>query len=181
MSLLTRAIGNFSRFEGAGGAQLFCNIDNRSYDAAPPTPSNIAEVMRHCGLKTSNLCLEISERGPIESSASLMRTIELLCDMDVQIALDDFGIGMSGLYMLMTIEPDYVKIDRAFVADIAANSRKQAIVAKLCGLAHALGFMTVAEGIESEADFRMARDPRLRSRPGLCHRPARPPPSPIWR
>jgi diguanylate cyclase (GGDEF)-like protein len=158
MGLLTRAIGKFARFESAGAARLFCNIDNRSYDAAPPTPSNIADAMAHCGLKTSNLCLEISERGPIESSTTLMRTIELLSEMEVQIALDDFGIGMSGLYMLMTIEPDYVKIDRAFIADIAANGRKQAIVAKLCGLAHALGFLTVAEGIESEADFRTARD-----------------------
>lgn len=158
MSLLTRAIGKFAQFEGAGVSRLFCNVDNRSYDAEPPTPENIVDAISRCGLETSNLCLEVSERGPIQSSATLMRTIELLDAMDVRIALDDFGIGMSGLYMLMTIEPDYVKIDRVFIADIAGNSRKQAIVAKLCGLAHALGFMTVAEGIESDADFRMARD-----------------------
>jgi diguanylate cyclase (GGDEF)-like protein len=157
-SLLRKAVGNFSAFEGARSTRLFCNLDNRSYDGILPNIGTIDELIANSGMPSSNLCLEISGRCPIQRPENLLRMVELLTARNVRIALDDFGIGMSGLHMLLTIEPHYVKIDGSFIHELAANSRKQAIVAKLCGLAHALGFMTVAEGVESEADFRMARD-----------------------
>lgn len=156
--LLRKAIAKFATFDKAGSTRLFCNVDNRSYEGELPTVDGIRDLFVSSGLSTDNLCLEISERGSARFSDNLLRTVELLGRMGVHIALDDFGVGMSGLHMLMVIEPDYVKIDRAFIDQIAGNSRKQAIVAKLCGLAHALGFLTVAEGVENEADFRMARD-----------------------
>ncbi len=158
LALLRNAITKFAGFEAARSTRLFCNVDNRSYEGSPPTIEGIRDVFSNSGLSTGNLCLEISERDPVRSSENLLRAVELLSGIGVRIALDDFGVGMSGLHMLMTIEPDYVKIDRAFIDQIATTPRKQAIVAKLCGLAHALGFMTVAEGVETEADFRMARD-----------------------
>lgn len=158
LALLRNAIAKFARFEAAGSTRLFCNVDNRSYEGSPPTIEGIRDVFSNSGLSAGNLCLEISERDPVRSAENMLRAVELLSGIGVRIALDDFGIGMSGLHMLMTIEPDYVKIDRSFIDQIATNPRKQAIVAKLCGLAHALGFMTVAEGVESESDFRMARD-----------------------
>ena len=156
--LLRKAIRKFSAFAGAGSARLFCNLDNRSYDGAMPDMAAIEELIDHSGLAANNLCLEISERGQVEESTNFRRIVDLLISRNVRIALDDFGVGMSGLHMLMMVEPHYVKIDRAFVDGLAGNPRKQAIVAKLCGLAHALGFLTVAEGVESESDFRMARD-----------------------
>jgi len=158
LALLRNAITKFADFEAAQATRLFCNVDNRSYEGSPPTIEGIRDVFSNSGLSAGNLCLEISERDPVRSSENLLHAVELLSGMGMRIALDDFGVGMSGLHMLMTIEPDYVKIDRAFIDQIATNPRKQAIVAKLCGLAHALGFMTVAEGVETEADFRMARD-----------------------
>jgi diguanylate cyclase (GGDEF)-like protein len=158
LALLRKAIFKFARFSDAGSTRLFCNVDNRSYDGATPTAKGITDIFSGAGLSPGNLCVEISERGAGRSTENLLHTVELLGDMGIRIALDDFGVGMSGLQMLMMTEPDYVKIDRAFIHQIAGSSRKQAIVAKLCGLAHALGFMTVAEGVETEADFRMARD-----------------------
>jgi diguanylate cyclase (GGDEF)-like protein len=156
--LLRKAIGKFAGFAGATSARLFCNLDNRSYNGAAPATSAMEDVISNSGLPANNLCLEISERTPIDSSANLQKVVNFLTGRNVRIALDDFGVGMSGLHMLMTVEPHYVKIDRCFIHGLSGNARKQAIVAKLCGLAHALGFLTVAEGIESESDFRMARD-----------------------
>ncbi|WP_156679399.1 EAL domain-containing protein [Sphingomonas profundi] len=156
--LLRRAIGKFARVPDMGGVRLFCNVDNRSYDGHPITEETMREIVFNSGLNPDSLCLEISERLPVLSSANLQRAIGMLTGLNVRIALDDFGVGMSGLHMLMTVEPHYVKIDRSFIADLPSNARKQAIVAKLCGLAHALGFLTVAEGVETEAEFRSARD-----------------------
>ena len=156
--LLRNAIGKYAGFAGAGSTRLFCNLDNRSYDEARPDAAAIGDLIHNSGLPAGNLCLEISERGAVQSPTNLLQVVEQLISSNVGIALDDFGVGMSGLHMLMTIEPHYVKIDRSFVDGLSASARKQAIVAKLCGLAHALGFLTVAEGVETESDFRMARD-----------------------
>ncbi len=158
LTLVRKAISKFAGFASAGTTRLFCNVDNRTYEGTPPTAAWLDDLIAGSGLGAVNLCLEISERNPVRSQANLRHTVEFLSAMGARIALDDFGIGTSGLHMLLTIEPNYVKIDRVFIDDLASSARKQAIVAKLCGLAHALGFLTVAEGVETESDFRMARD-----------------------
>lgn len=156
--LLRKAIGKFAQFDDARAVRLFCNLDNRAYDGIPDNEEAIVELISGAGLPPSNLCLEISERGPVSSSENLRRAVDLLGRRDVRIALDDFGIGTSGLNMLLMVEPHYVKIDRSFIDGISSNTRKQAIVSKLCGMAHALGFQTIAEGVETASDFRAARD-----------------------
>ena len=157
-SLLATAITKFAGFEGAGAAKLFCNLDHRSFDGRIPSPDTIDALLNACGLPLDNLCLEISERAPIQSAPNLLSLVALLRSRNISIAIDDFGIGASGLHMLLTVEPNYVKIDQNFINGLAASPRKQAIVAKLCSLAHSLCFTTIAEGVESESDFRAARD-----------------------
>lgn len=155
---LNKAIEKYATFSGAGIARLFCNLDSRLYESPDHLPAIVESLISQNHLPPGSLCLEISERYQINAPENLIELLEILSNRGVKIALDDFGVGMSGLHLLMVAEPDYVKIDRCFIDDLSASTRKQAIVAKLCGLAHALGFYTVAEGVESENDFRMARD-----------------------
>lgn len=157
-ALLRNAIAKFSQFPERHFVRLFCNVDNRTYEGIAPDQEALLEIIEGSGLPASNLCLEISERHAMQSFDTVKEVVETLVSRNARVALDDFGIGNSGLHMLLNLEPHYVKIDRTFVSDIASSTRKQAIVAKLCGLAHALGFQTVAEGVENESDFRMARD-----------------------
>ena len=156
--LVTRAIAKFTRFEEAGSTRLFCNLDNRIYEGEEISEKALEGVIAGASFPASNLCLEISERSSIDPLGSLPPLLALLARLNIRIALDDFGVGSSSLQRLLFVEPHYVKIDRCFVDGLAASQRKQAIVAKLCGLAHALGFTTVAEGVEREGDFRAARE-----------------------
>ncbi|MFA7595041.1 MAG: GGDEF domain-containing protein [Novosphingobium sp.] len=156
--LLRSAISKFCEFPEKHFVRLFCNVDNRTYDGLPLHKASVVELLEGTGLPAANLCLEISERHPMQSFDTIRQIVEMLMAHGAHVALDDFGIGNSGLHMLLNLEPHYVKIDRTFIAGIASSTRKQAIVAKLCGLAHALGFQTVAEGVENESDFRMSRD-----------------------
>lgn len=158
ITLLGEAVSKFAHFGGATSTILFCNVDNRLYGECSNASDEILKVIDRSALPASNVCVEISERMPIESVNALERLVENLGQANMRIALDDFGIGLSGLQRLLMIEPHYVKIDRCFIDGLASNRRKQAIVSKLCGLAHALGFITVAEGIEGEQDFRAARE-----------------------
>ncbi len=157
-TLLRAAITKFSGYPGKKEAFLFCNVDNRAYEGPPPNLDALVDLIENSGISASRLCIEISEREQVKSMENFKEVSKTLLSHEARIALDDFGVGNSGLHMLMHVEPDYVKIDQSFILDIANDSRKQAIVAKLCGLANALGFLTVAEGIENEADFRTARD-----------------------
>jgi diguanylate cyclase (GGDEF)-like protein len=157
-TLVHSAISKFARYDHAKAALLFCNVDNRAYEGSDLSFSETAECLRQSGLAASNLCVEISERSAIDSAELVKNLIERLNRANVRVALDDFGVGVSNLERLLHVEAHYVKIDRCFVDQLATDTRKQAIVAKVCGLAHALGFTTVAEGVEREEDFRAARE-----------------------
>ena len=157
-TLLTTSLTQFSRFNGAAASRLFCNLDNRVFDNAQMNPAYIVHLARRLGLEPANLCIELSERQPPQSVEGFRRLVDLFLRFNVRIAIDDFGQGYSGLDMLMQVNPHYIKIDKAFITDLGDNSRKQAIVNKVAGLAHSLGLVVIAEGVETESEFRMARD-----------------------
>lgn len=156
-ALIDAAIAKFARLDFAAGTRLFCNLDNRIFgsDAALET---IAAAPRLHGIEASAFCLELSERLAPQSADAMEAAVARLIGGNLRIAIDDFGTGFSGLHMLMRVQPHYVKIDRFFIADLARDPRKQVVVANLVRLAHSLGFMIIAEGVETEADFRAARD-----------------------
>ena len=156
--LLNKAIGKFGAFGGAGATRLFCNIDNRVFDDPDIEPASVVAMAARVGLEPGNICIELSERQPPRSVEALRRLVDVFLRHNIRIAIDDFGRGFSGLDMLMQVNPHYVKIDRAFIDGVAQSPRKQAIVGKVSALAHSLGYLIVAEGVETEADFRTARD-----------------------
>ena len=150
-----------ARFAGAGfaeGTRLFCNLDNRIFGTDDTLFDAIIEASQRHGLEPNALCLELSERLAPQSAEAMQAAVVRLIAGNLRIAIDDFGTGYSGLHMLMRVQPHYVKIDRFFIDGLAHDPRKQVVVANLVRLAHSLGFMIVAEGVESEADFRAARD-----------------------
>lgn len=156
--LIESALAKFARSGLSGGISLFCNLDNRIFDGEVPRFDALEDVIVKVGLSFDQIVWEISERDPIELNEAVTDFVQKVARSDVRIALDDFGIGISNLERLLVIEPQYVKIDRCFIDGLALNHRKQAIVAKLCGMAHALGYSTVAEGVETEDDFRASRE-----------------------
>lgn len=155
--LLNQSITTFGRIEGAGSTRLFCNVDNRLFDDPDVQPQIVVDMAARAGLEAANICIELSERKPPKSMEAMQRLVDLYLRHNIRIAIDDFGRGFSGLDMLMQVNPHYVKIDRAFIDGVAHSPRRQAIVSKVVGLAHSLGFQIVAEGIETEADFRACR------------------------
>lgn len=157
-SLLAKAIGKFAGFEGAGVTKLFCGLDYRTCDDRVSSRVTIDALLGRCSLPLHSLCLAISERAPIQSAPQFLSLIALLRSNNIAIALNDFGGWSGGLHLLLSVEPNYVKIDRNFIDGLAVNPRKQAIVAKLCGLARALSCTTIAQGVDCESDFRAARD-----------------------
>ncbi len=109
------------------------------------------------GLQPGLLTLEITESTLLERTDENLRVLGELKALGVAIALDDFGTGYSSLSYLKTIEFDVIKIDRGFVVEMETNHRSAQIIAGIVALSRSLNFTTVAEGVETPAQFELIR------------------------
>jgi diguanylate cyclase (GGDEF)-like protein len=112
---------------------------------------NIERSLRRYAVDPAQLLCEITESVAMEDILATQRTFERLADIGVFIAIDDFGTGYSSLSYLRQLPARQVKIDRSFVNDLATSSDARAVVDAVVRLAHALGLVVVAEGVETAA------------------------------
>ena len=94
--------------------------------------------------------LEITESMAMGDPQATIAQLNQLRDAGFKIAIDDFGIGFSSLEYLLRFPLNTLKIDRAFVTDLARGRRNRAIVRALTSLCLGLGLTTIAEGVETE-------------------------------
>jgi EAL domain-containing protein (putative c-di-GMP-specific phosphodiesterase class I) len=118
--------------------------------AGPDLYHTIKAVLAETGLAAHRLELEITERLVMEDSEKTISTLHRLKQLGVRIAMDDFGTGYSSLSYLRSFPYDRIKVDRAFVSDLAAGSEDVVIVQAVVRIARALGMTTTAEGVESD-------------------------------
>jgi diguanylate cyclase (GGDEF)-like protein len=121
-------------------------------------PRTVADVLADTGLNPRQLHLELTETAVLgdESLASAM--LSQLRDTGVQVWLDDFGTGFSGLSHLRRVPIDGVKIDRSFIADILRDPDDLALTTAIIAMAHSLGIIVVAEGVEREGQYELLRE-----------------------
>lgn len=156
-ALLELAAGAFAATRLAGRARLFFNVDNRELEAPGYVPEAAGAAMRAQGLAPSALCLEISERHQLGAVRGPVEAMRAHRARDLKIAIDDFGTGFSGLQLLYAAEPDFLKIDRFFVSDIATDPKKRLFVTSIVGIAHLLGITVIAEGVETLREYYVCR------------------------
>ena len=100
--------------------------------------------------------LEFTENVLIDDRHS-EATLAELKGLGVRLAIDDFGTGFSSLGQLRHVPVDMIKVDGSFVQGATGDARDAAITANLVNLAHALGIIAIAEGIESEEQLSSLR------------------------
>ncbi len=113
----------------------------------------VHQLLEEHRLDASTLELEITETV-VQSDANSMLVLEALEKTGVKIAIDDFGTGYSSLGSLKHLPIHCLKIDRLFVRDMLSEPDDCVMLGAIVGLAHALGYIVVAEGVE---DFEQVR------------------------
>jgi len=115
----------------------------------------VADALARTGLPAHRLELEITESLLQEDPEDVVALLRDLRGLGVSIAMDDFGTGWSSLAHLWRFPFGKLKIDRAFVTDLARDPKLSAIIATIVGLGRILDMTVVAEGVETEEQARI--------------------------
>jgi diguanylate cyclase (GGDEF)-like protein/PAS domain S-box-containing protein len=121
----------------------------------------VQSTLDEFGLPPSLLGLEVTETAVVAEGGPGDRArteLQDLHDLGVRIAIDDFGTGFSSLSHLRRFPVDMIKVDRSFVQGVEHNPKDAAITGNLASLAHALGVLATAEGIESDGQLASVRE-----------------------
>jgi diguanylate cyclase (GGDEF)-like protein/PAS domain S-box-containing protein len=149
--VLAQACRDLQAWQSAGllvPPHLNVNVSGRQF-ADPGFLDSIAQVLSETGLEPDRLQLEVSERVLAEELISVGLTLRALRTLGVRIAMDDFGAGSSSLAHLQAMNPQMLKLDRSFITDLGTSEVNRTVVAGVVDLAHQLGVVVTAEGIET--------------------------------
>ncbi len=118
----------------------------------------VMSALASSGVEASRLELEITESLLLQNLETTRATLHQLRNLGVRIALDDFGTGFSSLSYLRSFPFDKIKLDQSFIAGLAdGNEESLAIVRAVASLGAGLCVSTTAEGVETLAQFEIAR------------------------
>jgi diguanylate cyclase (GGDEF)-like protein len=135
----------------------------------------VTGAVADAGIDPGDLWLEITESALLTDVETARDLLVTLRKAGVRLVVDDFGTGYSSLQHLKMFPLDVIKIDRGFVAGIGEDAGDEAIVRSVIGLADALGFQVVAEGVETHAQQRWLLDLECRLAQGFLYSRPQPP------
>jgi diguanylate cyclase (GGDEF)-like protein/PAS domain S-box-containing protein len=125
------------------------NLSGRQLDQTDLV-ARVGDAVTASGVDPSLLQLEITESVVMDDVERSRQTLAELRALGVTLAVDDFGTGYSSLSQLKRFPVDRLKIDRSFVDGLGAEPEDTAIVTAIVHLAHSLGMLATAEGVETE-------------------------------
>jgi diguanylate cyclase (GGDEF)-like protein len=162
-----------------GGKFISINLSGRHFRSETLDEKLLALLRRH-SIKPESLRLEVTERTLIENPPAAKRLLESLRRSGLAVSLDDFGTGYSSLSYLHQYPVQALKIDRSFIADLAADGSggSAAVVRAILALAGALGMQVIAEGIETQAQHDALIQLGCEFGQGFFY--ARPQPAHVW-
>ncbi|MER5889804.1 bifunctional diguanylate cyclase/phosphodiesterase [Streptomyces sp. NPDC001941] len=156
--VLETALAQVARWRAQGlNVPVAVNVSPRDVHTPGFAGAVAARLARH-GVPAGALQLEITEHVLLEDPQRAADTLAGLTGHGVKMSLDDFGTGYSSLVHLRRLPVSELKIDRSFVARLAVDNEDAEIVRCTVDLAHSLGLLVVAEGVEDDETWERLRD-----------------------
>lgn len=157
LQLREKAISKFSKIKQSN-LKLFYNLDNRIIYNKNYSQGNTAKILKKYNLNKDSICFELSEKGTAIEQNALSTMLQRYKESGYKIAIDDFGIGVSGLKLLYFSEAHIIKLDRFFITNIDQDSKKKLFCSSIIEMAHIMGMQVIAEGIETAKEFYTCKD-----------------------
>ncbi|HZP65349.1 MAG TPA: EAL domain-containing protein, partial [Rudaea sp.] len=155
------------------------NLSGRHFRSEVLDEQLLALLRRH-NVRPESVRIEVTERMLIDNPPAAKRMLEALRRDGLSVSLDDFGTGYSSLSYLHQYPLQALKIDRSFIAglDPESSGGSAAVVRAIQAMAGTLGMQVIAEGIETEAQYRTLVQLGCEYGQGFLF--ARPAPAHVW-
>jgi EAL domain-containing protein (putative c-di-GMP-specific phosphodiesterase class I) len=132
----------------------------------PGFGARLISTMERLEVPARLINIEMTESTIFKNIEVIQKNLDMIKQYGVGVHIDDFGTGYSSLSLLRDLPLSAVKIDRSFVRDIGVVPGSELIVQAVVDLARKLGFQTIAEGVETEAQVTLLRDMGVNSLQG---------------
>jgi EAL domain-containing protein (putative c-di-GMP-specific phosphodiesterase class I) len=130
------------------GAKLFLNVRPTTIHDPNFRAEALDGTLEQCELSPTDVVFEISEQESIENFEIFREVRDYYGKLGFQIALDDTGAGYASLEAVMELAPDFIKVDRAFVAGIHEDCARQEVLRALQSVAEQIGARIIGEGLD---------------------------------
>ncbi|NYT60872.1 EAL domain-containing protein [Alcaligenaceae bacterium] len=142
---------------GLANLRVTVNLSARQFTELDLAQS-ISAILDETGLEPQYLNMELTESLAMANVERSIDTLRQLKQLGLRVSLDDFGTGYSSLSYLTQLPIDILKIDRSFVCDLATHSDGAAVIIAIITLAHSLNLQVIAEGVETEEQFKYLQE-----------------------
>ena len=146
------------RWKETFGIYLPVSVNVSRVDINDPDMSDfIIDTVSKNGIPFHEYLLEITESAYTDNSRQIIDVVNNLRQKGFRVEMDDFGSGYSSLNMLTTLPIDALKLDRAFINDIAAGNKEMRMVELILEIASFLKVPVIAEGVETKAQYELLK------------------------
>jgi EAL domain-containing protein (putative c-di-GMP-specific phosphodiesterase class I) len=118
----------------------------------------LAQALSTWEIKPGAVQIEITETVMVEETKGVMDVLQRIRNLGIDLSIDDFGTGFSGMSYLKNLPVQEVKIDQSFIGQIANSAKDREIADSIIQLAHRLGMEVVAEGVETPEAARIVSE-----------------------
>ena len=137
---------------------LFINfVPSAIYDPSACLQTTVRAIELH-GIRHEQVVFEVVESEAYEDFRHLKSIVDFYRQHGFRIALDDFGSGFNNLTTLLSLRPDFIKLDKSLTSGVLHDHLHQDIVGRMIELAHAAGIEIVAEGVETIDSLNLLRE-----------------------
>jgi EAL domain-containing protein (putative c-di-GMP-specific phosphodiesterase class I) len=133
---------------------LSLNFLPHALDTLPDAVDSMLAAAAAAGIPARSLILEVTEGEVIHDTRRLAEQLNCYRARGLRLAIDDFGAGYAGLNLLADFQPDIVKLDMQLVRGIDTHGPRQAIARAVIQACDDLGIEVIAEGVETEPEYR---------------------------
>jgi EAL domain-containing protein (putative c-di-GMP-specific phosphodiesterase class I)/GGDEF domain-containing protein len=155
LDCLCRQSGLAGAEELSAGTNLFLNVRPTTIHDPNFRPDAVIRTLERSGLRPQNVVFEISEQESIVNFEAFREIRDEYRSLGFRFALDDTGAGYASLQAVLQLQPEFIKVDRAFVAGLDTDPGKQTMLRAFQDVAESMGSQIIGEGLDRLEELEM--------------------------